>query len=96
MGKHVSVGEVVTYTPHPENPETTLLTQQAVISIQGVPLIDHLERLLTMTIEQNANKVNDYTIVSLEPLALQISFRIIERFLVFKFEFCTSGYRNAL
>ena len=25
-----------------------------------------------MTIEQNANKVNDYTIVSLEPLALQI------------------------
>ncbi|CAK9812810.1 Protein slowmo [Anthophora quadrimaculata] len=56
LGKHVSVGEVVTYSPHPENSDTTLLTQQAVISIQGVPLIDHLERLLTMTIEQNANK----------------------------------------
>ncbi|XP_034178525.1 PRELI domain containing slowmo isoform X1 [Osmia lignaria lignaria] len=57
LGKHVSVGEVVTYSEHPENPETTLLTQQAVISITGVPLIDHLERLLTHTIEQNANKV---------------------------------------
>lgn len=58
LGNHVSVDEIVTYSPHPENPETTLLTQQAVISIQGVPLIDHLERLLTITMEQNANKVN--------------------------------------
>lgn len=56
LGKHVSVGEVVTYSQHPENPEATLLTQQAVISITGVPLIDHLERLLSLTIEQNANK----------------------------------------
>ncbi|KOX67311.1 Protein slowmo [Melipona quadrifasciata] len=56
LGKHVSVDEVVTYAPHPENPETTLLSQQAVISIQGVPLIDHLERLLTMRIDQNAKK----------------------------------------
>ncbi|XP_017766581.1 PREDICTED: protein slowmo isoform X2 [Eufriesea mexicana] len=56
LGTHVSVNEVVTYEPHPDNPKSTLLTQQTFISIQGVPLIDHLERLLTLTMEQNANK----------------------------------------
>lgn len=56
LGKHVSVGEEVRYKPDPEDSGKTLLTQQAVISISGVPLIDQLERLLTMTIEQNAKK----------------------------------------
>ncbi|KOC65582.1 Protein slowmo [Habropoda laboriosa] len=58
LGAHVSVDEVVTYSPHPENSDATLLTQQAVISVQGVPLIDHLEGLLTKTIEENAKKVS--------------------------------------
>lgn len=56
LGKNVSVGEVVKYTPHPDNPEVTLLKQEAVISIKGLPLINHLEKLLSMTIEHNANK----------------------------------------
>ncbi|XP_053988492.1 protein slowmo-like [Hylaeus volcanicus] len=56
LGKHVSVGEEVKYMPDPQDSQKTVLTQQAVISISGVPLIDYLERLLTMTIEQNAKK----------------------------------------
>ncbi|KZC07172.1 PREDICTED: protein slowmo [Dufourea novaeangliae] len=56
LGKHVSVGEEVRYKPDPKDPQKTLLTQQAIISISGVPLIDQMERLLTMTIEQNAKK----------------------------------------
>lgn len=57
------MGEVVRYKPDPEDPQKTLLTQQAVISITGVPLIDQLERLLTMTIEQNAKKVCNFTLI---------------------------------
>ncbi|XP_043257600.1 protein slowmo [Colletes gigas] len=56
LGKHVSVGEEVRYMPDPEDSQKTLLKQQAIISISGVPLIDYMERLLTNTIEQNAKK----------------------------------------
>ncbi|XP_031827703.1 PRELI domain containing slowmo [Nomia melanderi] len=56
LGTHISVGEEVRYTSDPEDPNKTLLTQQAVVSIKGIPLIDQMERLLTKTIEQNAKK----------------------------------------
>lgn len=65
LGTHISVGEEVRYTSDPENSDRTLLTQQAVVCIKGIPLIDQMERLLTKTIEQNAKKVNGYMFLSL-------------------------------
>ena len=34
----VNVEERITYSPHPEDPEKTLMTQQAIVTVQGVPL----------------------------------------------------------
>ncbi|XP_008319307.1 PRELI domain containing protein 3B [Cynoglossus semilaevis] len=52
----VSVDERLTYKPHPENPEKTILTQEAIISVKGVSLSSYLEGLMASTISSNAGK----------------------------------------
>ncbi|XP_061451030.1 PRELI domain containing protein 3A isoform X3 [Rhineura floridana] len=52
----VSVDERLVYTPHPENPEKTLLTQEAIITVKGVSLSSYLETLMASTISSNARK----------------------------------------
>ncbi|XP_005941197.1 PRELI domain containing protein 3B [Haplochromis burtoni] len=52
----VSVDEKLTYKPHPQNPEKTVLTQEALISVKGVSLSNHLEGLMAKTISVNASK----------------------------------------
>ncbi|XP_070798495.1 PRELI domain containing protein 3A isoform X1 [Pituophis catenifer annectens] len=52
----VSVDERLVYTPHPENPEKTLLTQEAIITVKGVSLSSYLETLMANTISSNARK----------------------------------------
>lgn len=49
--------EQLVYSPHPENPGHTLLKQEAVVLVQGVPLSSYMESLLTSTISANATKV---------------------------------------
>lgn len=56
FGKYVAVDELVRYEPHPEEVGKTLLRQEAVITVQGVPLNNYMEDLLTNTIMSNANK----------------------------------------
>uniref|UniRef100_A0A0A9Y4A5 Protein slowmo n=1 Tax=Lygus hesperus TaxID=30085 RepID=A0A0A9Y4A5_LYGHE len=56
FGKYVAVDEMVKYTPLPGDPSKTLLTQEAVVTVQGVPLNSYMEDLLTNTIMSNANK----------------------------------------
>ncbi|CAH1391570.1 unnamed protein product [Nezara viridula] len=56
FGKFVAVDELVKYEPHPEEAGKTLLKQEAVITVQGVPLNSYMEDLLTSTIMLNANK----------------------------------------
>ncbi|KAF6089014.1 PRELI domain containing 3B [Phyllostomus discolor] len=53
----VSVDERLTYKPHPQNPEKTVLTQEAIISVKGVSLSSYLEGLMASTISSNASKV---------------------------------------
>lgn len=48
--------EKLTYVPHPEDPNTTLLKQEAIISVFGVPLSSYVEDFLTNNISNNANK----------------------------------------
>ncbi|XP_067886893.1 PRELI domain containing protein 3B isoform X7 [Heterodontus francisci] len=52
----VSVDERLIYRPHPENPEKTILTQEAIITVKGVILSNYLEGLMANTISANAGK----------------------------------------
>uniref|UniRef100_A0A8C0NTG7 PRELI domain containing 3B n=2 Tax=Canis lupus familiaris TaxID=9615 RepID=A0A8C0NTG7_CANLF len=52
----VSVDERLIYKPHPQDPEKTVLTQEAIISVKGVSLSSYLEGLMASTISSNANK----------------------------------------
>ncbi|KAL6076755.1 hypothetical protein STEG23_017636 [Scotinomys teguina] len=52
----VSVDERLTYRPHPQDPEKTVLTQEAIITVKGVSLSSYLEGLMASTISSNANK----------------------------------------
>ncbi|XP_030068828.1 PRELI domain containing protein 3B [Microcaecilia unicolor] len=55
----VSVDERLIYKPHPQDPEKTVLTQEAIISVKGVSLSSYLEGLMANTISSNANKGRD-------------------------------------
>ncbi|CAJ1085577.1 PRELI domain containing protein 3B-like [Xyrichtys novacula] len=50
----VSVDEKLTYKPHPQDPEKTVLTQEALISVKGISLSSYLESLMAKTISVNA------------------------------------------
>jgi len=55
----VSVEERISYSPHPEDPAKTLMTQQAIVTVQGVPLTSYMEQLMTSSIAGNASKGRD-------------------------------------
>ncbi|XP_072590957.1 PRELI domain containing protein 3A isoform X2 [Vulpes vulpes] len=52
----VSVNERLVYTPHPEDPGMTVLTQEAIITVKGISLGSYLESLMASTISSNAKK----------------------------------------
>uniref|UniRef100_I3MSP2 PRELI domain containing protein 3B-like n=1 Tax=Ictidomys tridecemlineatus TaxID=43179 RepID=I3MSP2_ICTTR len=52
----VSGDERLIYKPHPQDPEKTILTQEAIISGQGFSLSSYLEGLMATTISSNASK----------------------------------------
>jgi len=54
--KELSVEEKLTYFPHPIEPNQTLLKQEAVITVHGVPLSSYIEDIITSTISTNADK----------------------------------------
>lgn len=56
FGRHISVDEVLHYTPHPTDPQKTLLKQEATVSVHGVPLSYYMENMITSNISANANK----------------------------------------
>ena len=62
--------ETLKYRPHPQDPGKTLLQQEAMVLVEGVPLSSYLEGLLTSTISTNASK-------GCEILFVQFSFKCI-------------------
>lgn len=54
--RYIAMDETVRYIPHPDDPDKTLLKQEAVISVQGVPLNSYVEDLLTNKMSLNAGK----------------------------------------
>jgi len=65
FGNYIAVDEAVKYTPHPDDPTKTLLTQEAVVTVRGVPLTNYMEDLLASKISFNASKVSDFLLKSL-------------------------------
>lgn len=54
--RFIAVDETVSYAPHPQDPSKTLLKQEAVVTVKGVPLTSYVEDLLTTKISLNAGK----------------------------------------
>ncbi|XP_060628006.1 PRELI domain containing protein 3B [Anolis sagrei] len=50
----VSVDETLIYKPHPQEPDKTILTQEATICVKGVKVSSYLEGLIETTISSNA------------------------------------------
>jgi hypothetical protein len=53
---YLNVDEKLVYSPHPDDSSKTLLKQEAMITVQNVPLIDYMENTLCSTINGNAHK----------------------------------------
>ncbi len=53
----VSMREVMSYRPHPEDPQNkTLLKQETVVTVRGVPLTSYMESIILGTVSANAGK----------------------------------------
>ncbi|KAI1285553.1 Protein slowmo [Halotydeus destructor] len=52
----LSIEEKLTYVPHPSEQGTTLLKQEALITVHGIPLSSYFEDFIGKTISGNANK----------------------------------------
>jgi len=52
----VSVDEKLTYKPHPQDSSKTVLEQETIVTVRGVPLVDYCEKLFLSTYESNAKK----------------------------------------
>uniref|UniRef100_A0A2K6TIJ6 PRELI/MSF1 domain-containing protein n=1 Tax=Saimiri boliviensis boliviensis TaxID=39432 RepID=A0A2K6TIJ6_SAIBB len=52
----VSVDERLMYKPHPQDPEITVLTQEAIITLKGVSLRSYLEGLMASRISSSVVK----------------------------------------
>ncbi|XP_014212734.1 protein slowmo [Copidosoma floridanum] len=53
---YITFDETVTYTPHPKDEGKTLLTQEAVVKVHGVPLTHYMEDILASKVSFNAGK----------------------------------------
>ncbi|XP_030250361.1 PRELI domain containing protein 3A isoform X1 [Sparus aurata] len=54
----ISVDERLLYRPHPDNPEVTVLTQEAIITVKGVSLSSYLEGMMARRMSANARKLH--------------------------------------
>jgi len=52
----VTMEETMAYTPHPDDPDKTLLRQETGVTVRGLPLCNYLENLIVSTASSNAAK----------------------------------------
>ena len=52
----VNMEEKMTYTPDPEDPNRTLMKQETVVTVQGVPLTSYMEGIIVNTVSSNSSK----------------------------------------
>merc|ERR1712083_888274 len=52
----VNMEEKMTYTPDPEDSNRTLMKQETVVTVQGVPLTSYMEGIIVNTVSANSGK----------------------------------------
>ncbi|XP_023335079.1 PRELI domain containing protein 3A [Eurytemora carolleeae] len=52
----VNMQEKMTYRPHPEDAGRTVMKQETVVTVQGVPLTSYMENIIVNTVSSNSNK----------------------------------------
>eukprot|EP00088_Acartia_fossae_P029669 TRINITY_DN3054_c0_g2_i1.p1 TRINITY_DN3054_c0_g2~~TRINITY_DN3054_c0_g2_i1.p1 ORF type:complete len:240 (-),score=34.25 TRINITY_DN3054_c0_g2_i1:360-1079(-) len=52
----VTMEENMTYRPHPEESDKTLMRQETIVTVQGVPLTSYMESIIVNTVSNNSNK----------------------------------------
>ncbi|KAL3860157.1 hypothetical protein ACJMK2_010317 [Sinanodonta woodiana] len=52
----IIIDEELVYCPDPKDPAKTILKQEAVVTVEGIPLSSYMENVVTDTISSNANK----------------------------------------
>ncbi|XP_072169306.1 PRELI domain containing protein 3A-like [Diadema setosum] len=54
LQNYVTIHERLVYKPHPTNKDATVLTQEAIVTVKGLSLGSHLEKMVTNTISSKA------------------------------------------
>lgn len=52
----VNMEEKMTYRPHPECADKTIMKQETVVTVQGVPLTSYMESIIVNTVDKNSSK----------------------------------------
>jgi len=52
----VTMDEKMTYRPHPDCASKTLMHQETVVTVQGVPLTSYMESIIVNTVDKNSHK----------------------------------------
>lgn len=52
----VNMKEKMSYYPHPEDSSKTLMRQETIVTVQGVPLSSYMESIIVNTVSANAHK----------------------------------------
>lgn len=52
----VTIDESLVYSPHPNDASRTLLRQEAVVSVKGVPMTDYMENIIKKTMTSKAGQ----------------------------------------
>lgn len=86
----VSLDESLVYSPHPEDSDKTVLRQETIITVMGVPLSSYMENYLANSISNNSNKGRD----AMEYVISKINLEVEE--LVSTYKRSTTGLINSL
>merc|ERR1711963_687967 len=54
--RYVNMEEKIIYTPDPEDVTKTLLRQEMIVTVQGVPLTSYMESIIVNTVSNNSSK----------------------------------------
>jgi len=52
----VNMKEQMSYFPHPEDQSKTIMRQETIVTVKGVPLTSYMESIIVNTVSSNANK----------------------------------------
>ena len=73
----VNMEEKMTYTPDPEDSSRTVMRQETVVTVQGVPLTSYMEGVIVNTVSSNSSKGRAAIEWIVEKLGNECRFKIL-------------------